>query len=260
MPNSRLNKYLAQCGVAARRRADEIIASGRVCVNGNVVRELGTVVAQAIWSRLMVLSFGRRPSTRISSCTSPSGLLRRCTIRKGAGPLRTYCRGRRVVPVGRLDYATSGALLLSDDGELANRLLHPRFGVEKMYRVTIAGHLSPDNVRQLESRHRPRRISCGRRESSRGGRAARSQRCGHYDSRGPQSAGPPNVRSARPSGARARPDAIRAAAARGASAGRGPAAYARASAPRSSGIAGSLTNSLVPSRTQKLQRITRGIS
>ena len=55
----------------------------------------------------------------------------------------------RVFPVGRLDYATSGALLLTDDGELAHRLLHPRFGVDKTYRAEIAGRLSPDEVRRL---------------------------------------------------------------------------------------------------------------
>lgn len=57
--------------------------------------------------------------------------------------------GRRVVPVGRLDYATTGALLLTDDGELAHRLLHPRFGVEKTYRATISGRLSAADVRRL---------------------------------------------------------------------------------------------------------------
>lgn len=56
----------------------------------------------------------------------------------------------RVVPVGRLDYATSGALLLTDDGELAHRLLHPRFGVEKTYRAAIAGRLSAEDVRRLQ--------------------------------------------------------------------------------------------------------------
>jgi 23S rRNA pseudouridine2605 synthase len=58
-------------------------------------------------------------------------------------------RGPRVVPVGRLDYDTSGVLLLTNDGELANRLLHPRFGVEKLYRATIAGRLDGDDVRKF---------------------------------------------------------------------------------------------------------------
>lgn len=147
----RLNRYLAQCGVASRRHADEMIAAGHVRVNGKIVRELGTVVGEA--DRVEVDGAVVTPPRERTYLLlhKPVGVV--TTMRDPQGR-RTVAellpKRRRVVPVGRLDYATSGVLLLSDDGELANQLLHPRFGVEKTYRVTIAGWLSPEDARQLK--------------------------------------------------------------------------------------------------------------
>jgi 23S rRNA pseudouridine2605 synthase len=146
----RLNRYLAQAGVASRRHADELIAAGRVSINGKAVRELGTLVEPG--------SEVRVDGTRVAPPAEPTYLL----MNKPLGVVTTMSdpQGRRTVaelvagqarvfPVGRLDYATAGALLLTDDGELAHRLLHPRFGVDKTYRAEIAGRLSPDEVRRL---------------------------------------------------------------------------------------------------------------
>jgi len=148
----RLNKYIAQAGVASRRRADELIAYGKVRVNGRVTRELGTIVREG--DRVDVSGTPVKPVTESVYLVlhKPVGVV---TTLRDPERRRTIAdllpRGPRVVPVGRLDYDTSGVLLLTNDGELANRLLHPRFGVEKLYRVTIAGRLDPDDVRKFRA-------------------------------------------------------------------------------------------------------------
>ncbi|MBV8067932.1 MAG: rRNA pseudouridine synthase [Candidatus Eremiobacteraeota bacterium] len=146
----RLNRYLAQCGVASRRHADELISRGGVRVNGRVVRELGTVVdcEDRIEVEGRILSAPREFTYLILN--KPVGVV--TTMRDPQGR-RTVAdllpAGTHAVPVGRLDYDTAGVLLLTDDGELANRLLHPRFGVAKTYRAEIDGRLSPEDVRRL---------------------------------------------------------------------------------------------------------------
>jgi 23S rRNA pseudouridine2605 synthase len=146
----RLNKYLARAGVASRRRADELIAGGSVRINGAIVRKLGILVS--IGDRVEV------DGALVELPTEPTYLI----INKPLGVVTTMRdpEGRRTIagflvdrpgvfPVGRLDYNTTGILLLTDDGELANRLLHPRFGVDKTYRATITGQLSAADVRHL---------------------------------------------------------------------------------------------------------------
>ncbi len=148
----RLNKYIAQAGLASRRRADQLIAYGKVRVNGRVCRELGTLVqpgdtvdvsgtpiaARAQDATYLVM---HKPVGVMTTMRDPQG--RRTIVELIPKKLP------RIVPVGRLDYDTAGVLLLTNDGELANRLLHPRFGVDKTYRATIAGRLSPDDVKRL---------------------------------------------------------------------------------------------------------------
>jgi len=146
----RLNKFLAQAGVASRRAADQLIARGKVRVNGRVVRELGTLVSPG--DDVDVSGTRVRPSAErlYFVMNKPAGVV--TTMRDPQGR-RTVAHllppGPRVLPVGRLDYETSGLLLLTNDGDLANRVLHPRYGVEKTYRATLTGRLAPDDVRQL---------------------------------------------------------------------------------------------------------------
>jgi len=146
----RLNKYIAQAGVASRRRADELIAYGKVRVNGRVTRELGTIVREG--DRVDVSGTPVKPviESVYLVLNKPVGVV---TTLRDPERRRTIAdllpRGPRVVPVGRLDYGTSGVLLLTNDGEMANRLLHPRFGVEKVYRAAIAGRLDAADVREL---------------------------------------------------------------------------------------------------------------
>lgn len=147
---TRLNKFLAQAGVASRRAADGLIARGMVRVNGKVIRELGTVVAPG--DRVDVSGTPVKPPAQPTYVVmhKPAGVM--TTMRDPEGR-RTVAQllppGPRVVPVGRLDYETSGVLLLTDDGDLANRLLHPRHGIEKTYRATIGGRLAPEDVRRI---------------------------------------------------------------------------------------------------------------
>jgi len=145
----RLNRYLALCGVAARRKCDVIILQGRVCVNGRKVTELGVTVDQ----RFDVVTVdGKR--------VGPPGRRTYILMNKPAGYITTVRdpQGRptvmdllpkgtpRVFPVGRLDAATTGLLLLTDDGQLAYRLMHPRYKVEKRYIVEVEEHPSPDQL------------------------------------------------------------------------------------------------------------------
>jgi len=139
--------------VASRRRAEELIVAGRVRVEGRVVRELGTsvgddarveldgrIVRPAETRTYVVL---HKPAGVMTTMRDPEG---RRTV---ADVVRKAGVSARVVPVGRLDYDTSGVLLLTDDGETANVLTHPRFGVEKTYRATVRGRLENAAVERI---------------------------------------------------------------------------------------------------------------
>jgi 23S rRNA pseudouridine2605 synthase len=149
MAMMRLQRYLAQAGVASRRKAEELIVAGSVRVNGLTVRELGTVidpVADRIeyGGRIIVPAAEHayyvlhKPCGFVTTMHDPEG---RRTV---ADLVRSQAVIGRVVPVGRLDYDTAGVLLLTDDGDLAHVLMHPRFGVEKTYRATLRGRLPAD--------------------------------------------------------------------------------------------------------------------
>jgi 23S rRNA pseudouridine2605 synthase len=146
----RLNAFLARAGVTSRRRADELIRAGRVRVNGRK-GELNTVV-------------GRRALVEVDGARVELQRLAYVLLNKPAGAVTTARdpQGRakvvdlvppepRVVPVGRLDADTTGALLLTNDGELAHRLAHPRYGVPKVYEAEVDGSPSAGAVARLRS-------------------------------------------------------------------------------------------------------------
>lgn len=147
----RLNKYIAQAGVASRRRADQLIAYGKVRINGKVVRELGTLVAPG--DKVDVSGTPIKPieETIYIVVHKPVGVMTTMRDPEGRRTIVELLPKKipRVVPVGRLDYDTAGVLLMTNDGELANTLLHPKFGVDKMYRATIRGRLTPEDVQAL---------------------------------------------------------------------------------------------------------------
>lgn len=141
----RLQKYMAHCGVASRRKCEEMIKEGRVTVNDQVVTQLGVKVdpqkdevkvdgkpISLEQKQVYILLYKPR-----GYVTTVKDTHRRPTVMSllGIQPVRVY-------PVGRLDFDTEGLLLLTNDGELANRLMHPRYGVEKEYYVVVEGRPS----------------------------------------------------------------------------------------------------------------------
>lgn len=136
----RLNRYLARHGVCSRRAADTLIESGRVKVNDKVVRTLGSVVDGL---RDVVSVDGERvgeaPEPRVILFHKPVGVLSTCKHGREIGPivLDYLPKDRRYFPIGRLDKDSSGLLLITDDGDLANKLSHPRYGSKKVYRVEV---------------------------------------------------------------------------------------------------------------------------
>ncbi|HUT76140.1 MAG TPA: pseudouridine synthase, partial [Polyangia bacterium] len=148
MTKQRLQNILAAAGVASRRGAEELIASGRVRVNGRVISEPGTTADQAR-DRIEVdgrVVTGEAPLTVLLN--KPRGVVCTASDPEGRETIVGLVRGTqaRLFPVGRLDCNTSGAILLTNDGDLANALTHPRFGVEKTYVVKLRGQVSPQLV------------------------------------------------------------------------------------------------------------------
>ena len=182
----RLAKYLAHAGVASRRASEAIIADGRVTVDGAVI----TDPARDVDDSRAVKVDGRRvhaaghAQRRLPRSTSPRASSRPRTTRRAAGPSSRSCRSReRLYPVGRLDYDTTGLILLTNDGDLAHRLTHPSFEVPRTYRARIAnapinepalralregveledGLTAPAKVRRLSSDHLELTIHEGRK-------------------------------------------------------------------------------------------------
>jgi 23S rRNA pseudouridine2605 synthase len=144
----RLNAFLARAGVASRRGADELIKAGRVRVNGDP-GELNTFVGDAdvvevdgrhVSRQRLAYVLLHKPAGAVTTARDPQG---RPTVVGLIG------HGTRIVPVGRLDADTTGALLLTNDGPLAHRLSHPRYGVEKSYEVVVEGRPGDDVLRRL---------------------------------------------------------------------------------------------------------------
>jgi 23S rRNA pseudouridine2605 synthase len=144
----RLNAFLARAGVASRRRADELIKAGRVRVNG-AAGELNTVVGRH--DRVEV--DGRRVTPQRLAYVllhKPDGVVTTARDPRGRRTVTDLVRlDVRVVPVGRLDVDTTGALLLTNDGPLAHRLAHPRYGVEKVYVADVEGAPDEEALRTL---------------------------------------------------------------------------------------------------------------
>ncbi len=149
----RLQKFLAQAGVGSRRSAEELIRQGRVVVNGeratlgcsvdplkDRIRLDGRPVI--VKTQKILLAF-YKPRGCVTTMSDPQG---RSTVLDFLPDF-----GTRVFPVGRLDYDAEGLILLTNDGELANRLLHPRYGISKVYDVKIKGHPDKKAIEQLRT-------------------------------------------------------------------------------------------------------------
>jgi 23S rRNA pseudouridine2605 synthase len=145
----RLNAYLARAGIASRRGSDELIKAGRVRVNG-LPGELNTYVhsgdrvevdGEQVTAQSLRYVLLHKPAGTVTTARDPQG---RPTVVELVEEIP-----ERVVPVGRLDADTTGALLLTNDGALAHRLAHPRYGVEKVYEVEVEGQPDDATLEQL---------------------------------------------------------------------------------------------------------------
>ena len=149
----RINKYIARCGEASRRAADELIQKGKVSVNGKVLKEPGYDVQEGDEVRL----FGRviTPETKnvYYLLNKPIGYVTTTMDKEGRPTVLdlVQAEGIRLFPVGRLDYNTSGLLILTNDGDLSNRLMHPSKEFPKTYRVRAAGTVTLNDIRKLEN-------------------------------------------------------------------------------------------------------------
>jgi 23S rRNA pseudouridine2605 synthase len=148
----RLQKVLAAAGVGSRRHCEEMIADGRVEVDGEVVRRFGARVDP---QHQIIRVDGRRIPAREDlvyvALNKPAGVLTTMSDARGRRTIADYLgdRAERLFHVGRLDFDTEGLMLLMNDGELAHRLAHPRYGVLKTYLADVAGPLPRDLSRQL---------------------------------------------------------------------------------------------------------------
>lgn len=153
MPKERLHKILAHAGVASRRAAEALIAEGRVTVNGHRITTPG-VTADAALDRIVVdgkpiraeqpvYLMLHKPSGTVSTVRDPEG---RRTVLDLIHPAPA-----RLYPVGRLDWDAEGLMLLTNDGELAHRLTHPRFEIPKVYRVEVEGSPSPEALAKFRA-------------------------------------------------------------------------------------------------------------
>lgn len=150
-PGERLQKVLAAAGVASRRECEVLITEGRVEVDGEVVTELGTRVergsqnirvdGEALTKPKLVYLAVHKPAGVVSTTRDPAGRPRVIDLLPPNMP--------RLFNVGRLDMASEGLILVTNDGELANQLTHPRHGVEKIYHVQVAGKLDAEVLKQL---------------------------------------------------------------------------------------------------------------
>lgn len=140
MAIERLQRALARAGLGSRRACEELIAAGVVTVNGRVATLGDRVDPERDEVRVRGHRVNVNPRLRTYALHKPAGVTTTMRDPHAASDLRRYLpRGLRVVPVGRLDRDTEGLLLLTNDGELANRLMHPRFGVEKEYLAEVEG-------------------------------------------------------------------------------------------------------------------------
>ncbi len=148
----RLQKYLSECGVASRRAAELLIQEGKVKVNGDVVTQLGTrinpdrdkiqvreKIVKPAHKGIILLS---KPKEVVSTMSDPRG--RKCLADFLTRPYRSY------FPVGRLDWESTGLVVLTNDGELAEKLLHPRYGFERRYKVRVSGRVQDKELRRIE--------------------------------------------------------------------------------------------------------------
>jgi 23S rRNA pseudouridine2605 synthase len=148
----RLNKYLASCGVASRRKCEDIIRSGTVLVNGEIEVNPFHLLLPEDSILLDDQEMFSLVDTEVIVLNKPDGYITTTNDPQGRNTVMDLVKSpKRLFPVGRLDKDTTGVLLLTNDGNLAYQLTHPKYQVEKVYRVQIMGFLSNNDIEQIKS-------------------------------------------------------------------------------------------------------------
>ena len=147
----RLQIYMAMCGVAARRKCEEIILAGRVSVNGQVIDQMGTQVEEGDIVELDGQRIMPEERKRYIIYHKPAGEVTTVSDEKGRETVMDRFKDfeERLYPVGRLDYDSEGLLLLTNDGELAQRLTHPSCEADKVYLARVTGNPSNEAIERL---------------------------------------------------------------------------------------------------------------
>ena len=147
----RLQKVIAQAGIASRRKAEELILEGKVKVNGKVVTELGIKVGRQDEVEVLGVPIEKEEPVYFL-LYKPTGVISAVSDDKGRKVVTDFFPEikQRIFPIGRLDYDTSGLLLLTNDGEFANALMHPKYEVEKVYVAKVKGVLTGEKIRMLQ--------------------------------------------------------------------------------------------------------------
>lgn len=153
MDEVRLQKFLASCGIASRRKCEELILAGKVEVNGKVVNELGTKVNiqkdEVKYNGKIIKPEEEKIYILLNK---PIGYVTTVKEQFGRDKVTDLVKqNKKIVPVGRLDMYTSGALILTNDGELVNKLTHPKNEINKTYNVTVAGIVTEQDIENLKS-------------------------------------------------------------------------------------------------------------
>ncbi len=141
---TRINKYIAESGYCSRRKADDLVTSGKVKVNGNVVTMCGTLIGKN--DRVTIDDVELTKEEHAYYCLyKPSGVISTVNDDRGRKTimdlLPASCKVQRLYPVGRLDYDTKGIILLTNDGDFMNNLVGPKSGIEKEYLARVEGHI-----------------------------------------------------------------------------------------------------------------------
>lgn len=150
----RINKYIASCGVASRRKAEELIISGRVTINGELITELSTTVDE---KKDIVevdgVAINQEEKKVYILLNKPEGYITTVKDQFDRPSVLDILKDvdERVYPVGRLDYETSGLLILTNDGDLTYKLTHPKHEVEKTYLAMVNGIITPEEKRRFEN-------------------------------------------------------------------------------------------------------------
>lgn len=147
----RLQKVMAHAGVASRRKSEQMITDGRVKVNGEKVTDMGVRVSKSDTITVDDVPINKEEPVYIL-LNKPRGVVSTADDPKGRDTVIDLVRdvNQRIYPVGRLDYDTTGVLILTNDGELANKLMHPSFEFEKTYVAKVEGRLTKENLIKLK--------------------------------------------------------------------------------------------------------------